>query len=40
MKSSEPKFIYASLINQSIKIDIAPLKVPFSEVLPTLAKRK
>ena len=28
------------LVNQSIKIDIAPLPDPYSEVLPTQAKRK
>jgi len=34
------KFRTASLINQSIKIYIVLLKAPYSEVHPTLAKRK
>jgi len=31
--------LYRILINQSIKIDIAPLQDPYSEALPTQAKR-
>lgn len=39
--SLEMSCLYAwSFINQSIKICIAPLKHPYSETLPTQAKRK
>jgi len=38
--SSEPKFICASLIIQSINIYIAPFQDPYSNAFPNQAKRK